>query len=135
MVVPIGLKNEKGRFYTMDYKKELKAQYKELPIQSGVFKITNNENGKIYIGGFNNLKRLNGLKFMLKTNTFTNKLLQKEWNQFGADTFSIDTVEMLKKPKEGYFDEKKELEKLEQKWIEQLQPFGNKGYNKVIETH
>lgn len=119
----------------MDHKKELKEHYKEIPIQSGVFKITNNKNGKIYIGSFNNLKRLNGLKFMLKTNTFTNPLLQKEWNEYGSDTFTIETVEMVKKPEEGYFDEKRELEKLEQKWIEQLQPFGDKGYNKLVETH
>ncbi|WP_397536470.1 GIY-YIG nuclease family protein [Rummeliibacillus pycnus] len=113
----------------MDQKKELKEQYKEIPIQSGVFKITNNENGKVYIGSFNNLKRLNGLKFMLMTNTCLNPLLQNEWNEFGSDAFTIETVEMLKKPEEGYFDEKRELEKLEQKWIEQLQPFGDKGYN------
>ncbi|HWI47955.1 MAG TPA: GIY-YIG nuclease family protein [Rummeliibacillus sp.] len=119
----------------MDHKKELKEEYKEMPIQAGVFKITNKENGKVYIGSFNNLKRLNGLKFMLRTNTFTNPLLQNEWNEFGTDAFTIETVEMLKKPEEGYFDEKKELEKLEQKWIEQLQPFGDKGYNKLIETH
>jgi len=135
MVVHIGLKNEESRFYTMDHKKELKEEYKEMPIQAGVFKITNKENGKVYIGSFNNLKRLNGLKFMLRTNTFTNPLLQNEWNEFGTDAFTIETVEMLKKPEEGYFDEKKELEKLEQKWIEQLQPFGDKGYNKLIETH
>lgn len=113
----------------MDHKKELKEQYKEIPIQSGVFKITNHKNEKIYIGSFNNLKRLNGLRFMLKTNTFKNSLLQKEWNEFGADAFTIETVEMLKKPEEGYFDEKKELEKLEQNWIHQLQPFGDNGYN------
>ncbi len=108
-------------------------QYKEIPIQSGVFKITNKENGKIYIGSFNNLKRLNGFKFQLRINTSSIPSLQQDWNQFGSDAFTIETVEMLKKPEEGYFDEKKELEKLELKWIEQLQPFGSKGYNKAVE--
>ncbi|MGG0655262.1 GIY-YIG nuclease family protein [Rummeliibacillus pycnus] len=118
----------------MDHKKELKEQYKDIPIQAGVYKITNTQNKKVFIGSFNNLKRLNGLKFMLRTNTFSNQLLQKEWNEFGPDVFTIETVEMLKKPDEGYFDAKKELEKIEQKWIDQLQPFDDKGYNKPIET-
>ena len=41
----------------------------------------------------------------------------------------MEIVEYLKKKEEGYFDEKKELEKLEQKWLETLKPYGEHGYN------
>ena len=113
----------------MDYKKQMKELYKEMPIQAGVFSMTNKQNGKVFVGSFNNLKRLSGFQFMLKTNTHTNKALQADYHTFGADSFEIEVVEYLKKKEEGYFDAKKELEKLEQKWLDQLQPYGEKGYN------
>ncbi|EON72806.1 GIY-YIG nuclease family protein [Lysinibacillus sphaericus] len=113
----------------MDHKKELKEYYKEMEIEAGVFKMTNKQNGKVFVSSFNNLKRLNGFQFMLKTNTHSNKALQADYNTFGKDTFEIDVVEYLKRKQEGYFDAKKELEKLEQKWLDELQPYGERGYN------
>ncbi|MBK3494676.1 GIY-YIG nuclease family protein [Viridibacillus sp. YIM B01967] len=112
----------------MDRQKELKQIYKETPIQSGVYKITNTTNNKVYIGSTNNLKRLNGVQFMLKMNSHTNKTLQADWNKFGAASFEIEILEMLKKKEEGYFDAKRELAKLEEKWIAKLEPFGENGY-------
>lgn len=56
----------------MDHKKELKESYKEIEIEAGVFTMTNKQNGKVFVSSFNNLKRLNGFKFMLKTNTHNN---------------------------------------------------------------
>ena len=109
----------------MDHKKELKELYKEMKIEAGVFTMTNKQNGKV----FNNLKRLNGFQFMLKTNTYTNKALQADYNTFGTDAFQLEVVEYLKQKEEGFFDAKKELEKLEQKWLEKLQPYGEQGYN------
>ncbi|MFY0516827.1 GIY-YIG nuclease family protein [Lysinibacillus sp. UGB7] len=113
----------------MDHKKELKEYYKEMEIEAGVFTMTNKQNGKVFVSSFNNLKRLNGFQFMLKTNTHSNKALQADYNTFGKDTFEIDVVEYLKRKQEGYFDAKKELEKLEQKWLDELQPYGERGYN------
>ncbi|UPW84476.1 GIY-YIG nuclease family protein [Lysinibacillus sp. Ag94] len=111
----------------MDHKKELKEMYKEIKIEAGVFTMTNQQN--VFVGSLNNLKRLNGFQFMLKTNTHTNKELQADFNTFGHDAFDIEVVEYLKKKEQGYFDPKKELEKLEQKWLDKLQPFGERGYN------
>ena len=91
----------------MDHKKQLKELYKEMPIQAGVFSMTNKQNGKVFVGSFNNLKRLNGFKFMLKMNTHTNKTLQADYNRFGADSFEIEVVEFLKKKEDGYFDARK----------------------------
>lgn len=113
----------------MDHKKELKEMYKEMKIEAGVFTMTNTQTGKVFVGSFNNLKRLNGFQFMLKTNTHTNKVLQADYNLYGQEAFEVEIVEYLKKKEEGYFDEKKELEKLEQKWLETLKPYGERGYN------
>lgn len=121
-------KNKKEGF-SMDHKKELKEMYKEMKIEAGVFTMTNKQNGKVFVGSFNNLKRLNGFQFSLKTNSYTNKKLQADFNTFGQDAFDLEIVEYLKKKEEGYFDAKRELEKLEQKWLDTLQPFGDRGYN------
>jgi hypothetical protein len=114
----------------MDRKKELKQQYRETSVEAGVYQIKNTINNKILVGSTKNFKTLNGIKFMLETNVFTtNKELQKEWNQYGKDAFTIDILEKLKKKDEPYFNEKEALATLEEKWLEKLQPYGEQGYN------
>lgn len=113
----------------MDRKKELKQLYKETPIEAGIFQIKNTKNQKIFIGSTKNLKTLNGLKFMLDTGGNRNKELQKEWFEYGKEAFEIEVLEILKKKEEAYFNEKEELQKLEEKWLEQLQPYGERGYH------
>lgn len=58
-----------------------------------------------------------------------NRGLQEEWNQFGKEAFEISVLEKLKKKDDPYFNGKEALGKLEEKWLEELQPFGDKGYN------
>lgn len=113
----------------MQRKKELKQLYKETEIEAGVYQIKNIKNDKIFIGSTPNFKTLNGTKFMLENGNFSNKALQADWSKFGKDAFEIDVLEKLKKNEEPYFNEKKELEKLEEKWLNQLQPYGERGYN------
>jgi group I intron endonuclease len=113
----------------MERKKELKQLYKETPIEAGVYQIKNKKNEKIFIGSTKNLKTLNGLKFMLENGDNRNKKLQEEWNHFGKDTFVFEILEILKKKDDIYFNEKEALEKLEKKWLDQLQPYGERGYN------
>jgi hypothetical protein len=115
----------------MDRKKEIKRQYKETDVEAGVYRIKNTINQKLLVGSTKNLKTLNGIKFMLETNGYTtNKDLQKEWNQYGKEAFIIDILEVLKKSDEPYFNEKEALLALEEKWLEKLQPYGERGYNK-----
>jgi excinuclease UvrABC nuclease subunit len=114
----------------MDRKKELKQQFKETTVDAGVYIIKNTKNQKILIGKTRNLKTLNGVKFMLDNGTYTiNKALQAEWNEFGKDYFIFEVLEKLKKKEDPYFNEKDALAELEQKWLEQLQPYGERGYN------
>ncbi len=117
---------------TMDRKKELKQQYKEMPIEAGVYQIKNNQNGKLFIGSTRNFKTLNGLKFSLEAGTAspTNKALQEDWNHYGASAFNFEILETLKKKNDPYFNEKEALQELENKWLEHLQPYEDRGYNK-----
>lgn len=113
----------------MDHKKELKEMYKEMKIEAGVFTMTNKQTGKVFVGSFNNLKRLNGFQFMLKTNTHTNKELQADYNSYGQEAFEVAIVEHLKKKKRVILTPKKNSKKLEQKWLDTLKPYGERGYN------
>lgn len=111
-----------------DYKKQMKQLAKEVKTEGGVYQIKNLHNDKIYIGSTPNIKTLNGVKFTLKTNTHQNKELQNEWNTYGADAFLIEMLETIKREEEKALS-KKDLLKLEAKWLEKLQPYGEKGYH------
>lgn len=114
---------------TLDRKQELKQLYKETKIEAGVYQIKNTKNNKIFIESTPNLKTINGKRFTLEMGTYQNKQLQIEWNQFGDMAFLFEVLEILETPKEGYFDPKDALKKLREKWLDELQPYGERGYN------
>lgn len=120
----------------MDRKKELKQLYKETKTQAGVYQIKNMRNNKIFIGSSMNLKTMSGRRFELKMGNHRNKLLQKEWKEFGEESFVFEVLEVLEEKEDGYFNANDALEKLEEKWLAKLQPYGESGYNqKKSETN
>lgn len=114
----------------MNRKEELKQLYKETKVDAGIYQIKNTKNQKIFIASTRNLKTINGQQFMLKMGSHINKSLQEDWNEFGEDAFTIEVLEILKEKEDGYFDAKDALKKLEEKWVEKLQPFDERGYHK-----
>ena len=117
--------------FKMERRKELKQHYQEIAIVAGVYQIKNNVNGKMFVESTRNLKTINGVKFTLRNNTHFNRALQADWNEFGGEAFSIEILETLKIEKsDPSFNEKEALKDLEQKWLDQLQPYGERGYNK-----
>ncbi|MFC5699689.1 GIY-YIG nuclease family protein [Cohnella faecalis] len=116
----------------MNRKKELQRQYKEeTKIEGGVYAIVNNRNGRRLIASTPDLKSLNGRRFMLAMGSHTNRELQREWNEYGADSFEFEVLEKLERKENEsiYYDMKDELVKLEQSWIDRLQPYGERGYH------
>lgn len=113
----------------MNRKDELKQLYKEMEIEAGIYSITNTKNNKVYVDSTRNLKTISGRKFELNVGSCTNRALQAEWNEYGAGAFKFEVLEVLKKKEDAYFNEKEELKKLEEKWLEKLQPYGERGYN------
>lgn len=93
----------------MDRRKELKQQYKETKIQAGVYQIRNTKNQKIFIGSTSNLKTMAGQRMQLEGGIHRNKMLQKEWKEFGEEAFVFEVLEILEKKEEGFFDEKDAL--------------------------
>ncbi len=111
--------------------KDIKREYKERRKPAGVFQVKNTANGKILLGSSLNLEGpLNSHKFMLSNGSHRNEALQKDWNSYGPDNFVFEILEEVKQTDDPNFDVKDELTLLEQIWIEKLQPFGERGYNK-----
>ncbi|AEG60971.1 GIY-YIG nuclease family protein [Desulforamulus ruminis] len=117
----------------MDHKKELKQIYKENKTPAGVFQIKNMQNEKVFLKSCLDFNIMNGQRFQLEHNCHQNKLLQQEWNTFGPDSFVFEVLEVLKQKEEGYFNAKDALKKLEEKWLDQLQPFDPRGYHQLKE--
>src|SRR4030042_6570828 len=116
----------------MDVKsrKDIKREYKERRRSAGVFQVRNKANGKVLLGSSLNLEGpLNAHKFMLTIGRHRNDMLQKEWNEFGADQFAFEILEVVKAKDDPDFNLSDELELLEQIWLEKIQPFGERGYN------
>jgi len=61
---------------------------------SGVYRIKNTGNGKIYIGSSVNCKkRIGQHKSALRNGRHHSRYLQREWNKSGEDAFAFDVVE------------------------------------------
>jgi group I intron endonuclease len=114
-------------------KKSLKLNYLQSPRPIGIFAIRNLVNDKVYIGQSENLDGIfNRIEFQLKANCHTQKDLQLDWNEFGSEKFKFEVLEQLELREN--LDIKKELEFLEDLWLEKLKPFGNCGYNEPKKT-
>ena len=110
-------------------RKELLEDYKQLKTYMGVIQIKNNTNGKILIAGFPNLKnKWLTLQGQLEMGMHVNSQLQKDWKELGAEAFSYEVLE--EKKTDDMADVRWEVKQLERQWLERLQPYGDKGYNK-----
>jgi group I intron endonuclease len=111
-------------------RKELNQEYLEKPKPAGVFQVKNTANGKVLLGSSLNLNgALNGHNFTLKIGSHRNKALQQDWDQYGAENFVFEVLEVVQVREDPNFNLSDELTLLEMLWLEKLQPFGDKGYN------
>lgn len=109
---------------------DIKREYKERKKPAGVFMVKNTANGKVLLGSSLNLEGpLNSHKFMLTIGRHRNAAVQKDWNEFGGDKFVFEILEVVKVKDNPDFNINDELTLLEEIWIENLQPFGERGYN------
>jgi hypothetical protein len=110
-------------------RKELQEEYKQIKIYMGVIQITNKTSGKIYVDSYPNLKnKWVTLQGQLDLGRFANSQLQKDWKELGAETFTYEVLE--EKEAEGVIDVRWELKQMQKRWMEKLQPYGDRGYNK-----
>lgn len=114
----------------MKSRKDIKREYKERQKSAGVFQVKNAVNGKVLLGSSLNLEgSLNKHEFMLISGQHRNKAMQEDWNEYGPDKFVFEILEVVKVKDDLNFNLSDELTLLEQIWLEELQPFGERGYN------
>lgn len=115
-------------------KKELAAQYKQMKPQMGIFIIRSKVNNKCYVEGTQDLRgRINGAKARLGGGMHPYLELQKEWNDFGSENFTIEILENLDYDKdESKTDYKEDLALLQIIWEEKLVKDGVELYKKKI---
>ena len=110
--------------------KQLKNAFRRSVLPMGVFQIRNTNNDKIFVVTGRNLRGLlNRHRFQLQLGGHSNKQLQEDWQRFGENKFAFEIVQEVLPPSEPHFDHKRELEEMEDLWLAELQPFGERGYN------
>lgn len=115
-------------------KKELITQYKQTKPPMGIFIIRSKVNNKCYIEGTQDLRgKINGAKVRLAAGIHPNRELQKEWQDFGAENFTIEILENLEYDKDELkTDYKEDLALLQMIWEEKLAKEDMELYKKRI---
>lgn len=94
---------------------------KNIPRRSGIYRITNTKNGKVYIGqSVDVYTRLQSHCRSLSAGYHCNSHLQRAWDKYGHDAFTADILE---------FCNADELYEREIYYIAQYNTFGGDGYN------
>jgi len=115
----------------MKTKKELKEEYKQMKFRMGVFQIRNTVNKKIFIESSVDLVAIwNRQRFQLNFGNHHNAGLQADWKEFGEEKFVYEILGEIEQTETGNTDYAKEIKALEELFIEELQPFDEKGYNR-----
>jgi hypothetical protein len=115
----------------MDIRTELKREYQQTPRPMGVYQIRNTLNGKVLVGVSLDLPGvLNRHRFELRRGSHRNTTLQAEWCEFGSAHFSFDILDELKPKEDSQQNFQEELALLEALWLDKLQPYGDRGYNR-----
>ena len=115
----------------MKTNKELAQEYKLIKPQMGVFQIKNEKNGKIFIGSSTDLRAIwNRFKVQLNFGSHRDKAMQSDWVAFGEDNFTFTILAEIEERENEKVDYAKEVKTLEDMFIEELQPFDERGYHK-----
>jgi group I intron endonuclease len=112
-------------------KRKIKEHYKQTVLPMGIYQIKNLVNGKVFIGSAKNLPgKFNSHRFQLKQGSHMNRALQEDYSHFGEKKFSFEVLDYLEPKEDPKYDYAADLAVLEEMWIEKLQPYGERGYNK-----
>lgn len=114
----------------MKSKKELKETYRQMSFRMGVFQVRNTQNNRIWVHHSMDLDRAwNSVRLQLQSNTHPNTALQEDWSQLGENGFAYEIVEELKDTQDPTVDYKKEVQTLYKLCLDELKPYGDKGYH------
>lgn len=100
----------------------MQLQYKQMKPDMGIFIIRSKRNNKCYLQSSPDLKStVNSARFKLNAGVHPCRELQKEWQQFTEEGFTIEVLERLEYDKDGEkADYSEELDLLQMIWEEKL---------------
>jgi hypothetical protein len=114
----------------MSDKRQLKKEYKKAVRPMGIFLIRNVATDKVFLGSALNLNGgINRHKFQLAAGSHPNRALQEDWKLLGEGNFAFEIIDQCEPPDNPALDSRVELEAMESMWMEQLKPYGDRGYN------
>ena len=114
-------------------RKELLRQYKETPRTMGVAVVRHTESGRAFLFANLDINALvNRYRTQLRMGSHPNRALQQDWNRFGEAAFAFEVLDTLTPKDDPEVKPEEELRLLEALWLEKVEPFGEKGYNKAV---
>jgi len=120
-----------------DRKAALKAAYRQARSTAGVMGLRNLVNGKVLVEGSADVQALvNRYRSSLRFIGCRIQALQDDWQSCGPEAFEFEVLESFEP---GADDSREDVmalvRQLEDAWVEKLQPFDEKGYNKRGESN
>lgn len=104
-------------------KKRIAAEYKERKVIGGICAVKNTANGKLLLLTAPDIPGMrNRFEFSQKMNSCINLKLQKDWTEYGNDSFCFEVLEELKKKEDQTSKEfSEDLKVLEEMWREKFE--------------
>jgi hypothetical protein len=111
-------------------RKELIREYKNTLRPMGIVQVRNLKNGRVYLMPSANIPgTINSIRFQLNMGSFLPSAdLTKDWKEMGEQSFVIEALDELKPVDDPDHDYTDDLKALEAIWLEQLKPYGERGY-------
>jgi hypothetical protein len=115
----------------MDRKAMIRS-YRERRPTMGIFQVRNRRNGKVLIGATTDVPAmLNRQRAQLRLGVHPNHELQADWTELGDDAFAFEVLDTITRPDHAEGDPREDLKLLEAMWLQQLTPFGERGYHRA----
>jgi len=102
-------------------RRERIREFKDAFPPMGVYAVRNRATGRAWVGASHNVDgALNRIRFELQMRGHRDRSLADEWLRHGADCFSFDVLERVRKRDDPAFDYEAELQALLALWREEL---------------
>lgn len=96
-------------------------EYKDTFPSMGIYAVRNTATGRFWLGKSQNVEgALNRIRFELKMRGHRNAALTNEWLHYGAETFTFEVLDRVKKRDDPTFDYEAELQGLLSLWQAEL---------------
>ncbi len=102
-------------------RRERIREYKDAFPPMGTYAVRNTATGRVWVGASRNVDGLlNRIRFELKQGSHRNASLAGEWARDGADAFSFEVLDRVKKRDDPAFDYEAELQTMLALWQAEL---------------